>query len=70
MAVMGFGYLVAEKLRQWKGKKRYRGLVEKLTLSLLRLEESSFLVVSFPNFSQKSNRALRNLNKIYGFCLI
>ena len=73
MAVMGcdgfwlFGcWETEEKERQ--GKKRCWNLFEKLIL--LRLEELGFLVVSFPNFSQKSNRALRNLNKIYGFCLI
>ena len=68
MAVMGFGCLVAEKLRKRKGKKIFRGLVEKLNSSVLQSEELSFLVVSFPNFSQKSNGALRNLNKFYGFC--
>ena len=68
MAVMGFGCLVAEKLRKRKGTKIFRGLVEKLNSSVLQSEELSFLVVSFPNFSQKSNGALRNLNKFYGFC--
>ena len=59
--------------RETEEKERKEKMLEpfwKAYSSLLRLEELSFLVVSFPNFSQKSNRALRNLNKIYGFCLI